>query len=773
MRVYMKEGEHDMLIKKRTSRIPIVLACFFLFTGCAGVSTADGEAVYGAQIAVTAVCEGDDEDSVTTANNAADGYGMSGLEGPFQTHDNKKGRGMWLSGVNPGDKNAILFEFEQVEPVGKAVVWNYNEKENQNPGLRNIKIYYSADGESFHELKGKGYPYVLTKADGSKELGPTNLNDGKNTPIDFEGICAKYVKIVPDIRVNQGNWGSYTEGENRFGLSEVRFYRYKNKAVYGKPLVSSATAGSHTEEGSPVNTVNGYGMSGINKSADQHDNKPETMWLTEHNPGSGNWIMFDLDGTYPVKKMEVWNYNREGHEDAGLKNVRILYSVNKTDWTELKGEGYPYRLEKAGGLDGQKATNLAGDHSVVDFGGIRARYIKIIPEGGVNQGNWGFYNENEIRYGLSEVRFYAGEGIASEPAREWTGLMSNYVGWLGADGIFSIPLNGVDSVGSAADTSKTMFIFSDTYIGSANILTKGMGPFGFKNHTVALLNGKEPYSDRYTRILDNTVGGNIFEYKCWLEDGIAIDDKVHIISFIPDHQWNPTQADLLTIPITDSKPDLENFTKQSDVPLYYRDDKQIILFGAGILDNTVQAKAPDPDGYVYVYGWAQEWSKGVKTLVVSRVKREEYPDFDKWSYWDGEQWGDKITDALKPEAVISRGHISCELSVTPMTSGRYKGRYMLVYTKDVMSKELEYCIGDSPVGPFDDPVPLYYCEDNILNEASGNVYNYNAKAHPHISPEGELLVTYNSNAVDSKTQLRNVEVLHPRWIRIYEVKKYD
>jgi hypothetical protein len=760
-----------VLNKVKQNFILVLLIILTVFSGCSSMSKEEENVVYGAQIEVTAVCESDDENSKTMANNAVDGYGMSGKEGPYQTHDNKKVRSMWLSSVNPGDKNVIDFEFAQIEPIGRVYIWNYNEKDNQNCGLKNIRIYYSADGENYHELKGKGYPYVLAKADGSKQLGPTNLNDGNNTPIDFEGICAKYVRIVPDAKVGIGNWGIDLEGECRFGLSEIRFYRYKKKAQYGENLVAEALSGSFTEDSGPENVVNGYGMTGTAKISDKHDGNKKAMWLTEPNPGENNWIMFDLDGIYPIKEMVVWNYNEEGYEQAGLKDVQILYSLNKTDWTKLNGAGYLYRFEKASDLNNRKVKNTREKHSTVDFGGVRARYIKIVPQDGVNNGNWGYYKDNEVRYGLSEVRFYADEGVVSEPAREWTGLMSNYIGWLGADGIFSIPLNEDDSIGSASDLSKTMFIFSDTYIGSANILKGSMVSFGFKNHTVALLEGKEPFTSQYSQMLDNGVGNNIFEYKCWLEDGIAIDDKVHIISFIPNDQWNPTQTDLLTIPIVDGVPDLANFTKQSNVPLYYEDDKQIILFGAGIYDNTSHTKALDPDGYIYVYGWTQEWSEGVKKLVVSRVKREDYSDFTKWRYWDGKQWGDKITDALKPEAVISQGRISCELSVTPMTTGKYKGKYMLVYTKDVMSKEVEYCIGDTPNGPFYDPTLLYYCEDNILNEESGNVYNYNAKAHPHISQEGELLITYNSNAVDSTTQLRNVEVLHPRWIRIYEVEK--
>ncbi len=58
----------------------------------------------------------------------------------------------------------------------------------------------------------------------------------------------------------------------------------------------------------------------------------------------------------------------------------------------------------------------------------------------------------------------AAQGFVVDPAPEWTALFDRDSGWTGADGIYSIPLTGVD-VPSGAAKSYTLFVFSDTFIG--------------------------------------------------------------------------------------------------------------------------------------------------------------------------------------------------------------------------------------------------------------------------------------------------------------------
>src|SRR5690606_36342911 len=53
--------------------------------------------------------------------------------------------------------------------------------------------------------------------------------------------------------------------------------------------------------------------------------------------------------------------------------------------------------------------------------------------------------------------------FTADAAPEWTALMERTSGWFGADGIFSIPLDGKET--QNVKDKKTLFIFSDTYIG--------------------------------------------------------------------------------------------------------------------------------------------------------------------------------------------------------------------------------------------------------------------------------------------------------------------
>lgn len=59
-----------------------------------------------------------------------------------------------------------------------------------------------------------------------------------------------------------------------------------------------------------------------------------------------------------------------------------------------------------------------------------------------------------------------------------------------------------------------------------------------------------------------------------------------------------------------------------------KDSNLSIIFGSAIFENTKEAGALNPDGYIYNFGYRDDknasYSRG---LVVSRVKAEEIEDF--------------------------------------------------------------------------------------------------------------------------------------------------
>ena len=298
-------------------------------------------------------------------------------------------------------------------------------------------------------------------------------------------------------------------------------------------------------------------------------------------------------------------------------------------------------------------------------------------------------------------------------ADEWTALFDRREQkrtWLGADGIYSVALNGNDAFGSARGDTKTFFIFSDSLMGTSDAEGVVTWAPGQPSQTSAILTGKTADPDSISFVWGN--GGNmefgweshLFGEHKWMLDCFVVDDAVYILGF-PEEAWKPRQIDMVKIPIEEGEPVYRKYSETENISqLWYRDgDTALYAYGIGVMMNTEAAGAPDPDGYIYLYGYRDAINQmSRKDLIVARVKESDFPDFSGTEYWDGKAWSNEITDS---KALIK--NISCEMSVTPVTTGPYKGKYMAIYTEWTESASMKYAIGDSPVGPFDRSVTVY------------------------------------------------------------------
>ena len=335
--------------------------------------------------------------------------------------------------------------------------------------------------------------------------------------------------------------------------------------------------------------------------------------------------------------------------------------------------------------------------------------------------------------------------------------------WLGADGIYSVAIDGNDAFGSATKKTKTFFIFSDSLMGTADADGTVTWAPGQPSQTSAVLTGNTPDKANIRFVWGN--GGSLafgadehlFGEHKWMLDCFSEQGDVYIFGF-PENAWKPAQIDMIKIPVKDGEPDYKSYSKTADIKeLWYQDESKLLAFGVGVMPNTKNAHAPDPDGYLYLYGYLDNIrNMSRKDLVCARVKESDFPDFSGTTYWDGTEW---TTDIAKAKALIK--NVSCEFSVTPITTGPYKGKYIAVYTEATESANMMYAIGDSPVGPFQKSVCFYQAPEH--GQDDGGVYTYNAKAHPHLSKDGKLLVSYNCNNRNRFGGQTSVEY-HPRFL---------
>jgi len=353
-----------------------------------------------------------------------------------------------------------------------------------------------------------------------------------------------------------------------------------------------------------------------------------------------------------------------------------------------------------------------------------------------------------------------------EAAPEWTQLFHRQSGWFGADGVFSIPLSGVDKVGNIGNR-ETLLLFSDTYIGEVDGNKPKPGN-KMVNNTVAIVQGNTAHPDSIqffykqdgqgapqTYFVPANTSGKKEHF--WLGDGFVNKARHNTLYLFAYHiqitgegVFDFTEPDVSIIALPAGSRPPFSVQRQIKTPLHINiPGVGEGNFGAGILANTTWAGAPHPDGFVYVYACIGK----DKNLVAARVKPKYFEDFNRWAYWDGKNWTADITQLKGITNAVSN-----ELSVTPLADGRYA----LIFQVMGLSDKVGMRIGDSPVGPFGEIQEIWRTP-----EWDEGLFCYNAKAHPNLSKPGELLISYNTITPDFwKDIQQNAYIYHPRFIRL-------
>ena len=353
-----------------------------------------------------------------------------------------------------------------------------------------------------------------------------------------------------------------------------------------------------------------------------------------------------------------------------------------------------------------------------------------------------------------------------EAAPDWSKLFERTSGWFGADGIFSIPLSGVDKNNNAGNDS-TLLLFSDTYIGEVKD-KKPVPGNTMVNNTIAYIKGNDPDASKihflYKQAADGTpetffVPNTSTVQKpqlFWLGDGFVnkeLNNTLYIIGYKVERTgagvFDFIEPDVSIIAVPKGSKAPFNEQRQIETPLHINNKLGEGNMGAGIMVNTTWSGAPAPDGYVYVYGCIGN----DKNVVVARVKPKDFENFGAWKYWNGNTWSSN-KDEMKP---VTNG-ASNELSMTPLKDGKY----LLVFQVMGLSDKVGIRVADSPVGPFSDITEIW-----TTPEWKQGLWTYNAKAHPNLSKPGELLISYNTITPDFWNDIqKDATIYHPRFIRL-------
>ena len=72
-------------------------------------------------------------------------------------------------------------------------------------------------------------------------------------------------------------------------------------------------------------------------------------------------------------------------------------------------------------------------------------------------------------------------------------------------------------------------------------------------------------------------------------------------------------------------------------------------------------------------------------------------------------------------------------------------------------------VADQPWGPWSEPVELWTCPEPARQKG---YFAYAGKAHPELSPDDELLVTYAVNSFQFSDLFNDATLYRPRFIKV-------
>lgn len=197
--------------------------------------------------------------------------------------------------------------------------------------------------------------------------------------------------------------------------------------------IESATTGLNPQM-SPENAINGSGLPGDAPAlTGSHGNSFNTNWWTGWDGNVTEWqLTVDLEGSYDVDTVQIWNYREGCCSGRGLSNVEIYVASdeNETNLIKLTTNGTGLHDDGSGNFLLPEAPS-AGDYFGfnLDMSGVtnpalldNVRLFRI--DGGTS-----LHGGGEIHAGLAEIQF---GGVNAIPEPSTTALAFLALGSLAA-----------------------------------------------------------------------------------------------------------------------------------------------------------------------------------------------------------------------------------------------------------------------------------------------------------------------------------------------------
>lgn len=303
--------------------------------------------------------------------------------------------------------------------------------------------------------------------------------------------------------------------------------------------------------------------------------------------------------------------------------------------------------------------------------------------------------------------------------------------WTGADSAYSVKLPG----------GKIAWIYSDTFLGTVNADHSRPLDSPFIHNSIIIddhgtlttyTGGTADAPESLVSVEGGVAGQNWY----WFGDA-TVEGKHLRVMLIEFEKTGPGNFDFAFVDTAIASFSLKDMSFEGITALPESD----VQWASAIYE----------DGkYTYVYG--VEDLQAQKFAHLARVRSGQLTT-GAWEYLGESGW---VSDPTASKRILEG--VANEFSVT-----KFQGRYTLVTgdATEILSSKIVMYRSTSLTGPFEGKTVLY-----STPETSGNVFTYNAKAHPELGNGRTLNISYNVNSFDTNDVYADVDNYRPRYVNV-------
>ena len=338
----------------------------------------------------------------------------------------------------------------------------------------------------------------------------------------------------------------------------------------------------------------------------------------------------------------------------------------------------------------------------------------------------------------------------AESLPKYDSLFYNQKKWIGADGSYSVKLSG----------ARTLWLYSDTWIG--DIIDGQRSNATVINNSIAIQLGKDVSTASSRFYWGSAQDGKPAAFIkpadgigwFWIYDGITIENQVYVFLM---QMVKTDESSVFGFELVGTW--LARVENPHDNPLKWRISQYKISWGRFSKNGNLffgSAIVRD-ENFIYIYGCNESLKRGKneRSLIIARVPLDKMTDFKQWRFYGNGHWRKDITSVSN----IFDG-IATEYSVSWQPSVK---KYVIVYTENGLSEKILMRLSSNPTGPWSAPHEVFKCPEYKWNKT---YFCYAAKAHPSISSDNELIISYVSNSTDFWQVARDARIYRPRFIKI-------